>query len=104
MTNSHRETLNLKDAVTGLGDYFDGMHSSHDYGHAKESQHFWGALQDDVGFNLKTTLFVDDSSYVLRSAAKYGIEMLLKVTQPDTRVVEKNSSEFEGVKRVAEIL
>ena len=104
VTNSHRETLNLKDAVTGLGDYFDGMHSSHDYGYAQESQQFWGALQDDVGFNLKTTLFVDDSSYVLRSAAKYGIEMLLKVTQPDTRVVEKNSSEFEGVKRVAEIL
>ena len=104
VTNSHRETLNLKDAVTGLGDYFDGIHSSHDYGHAKESQQFWCALQEDVGFDSKTTLFVDDSSYVLRSAEKYGIEMLLKVTQPDTRVAEKNASEFEGVKRVVEIL
>ena len=103
VTNSHRETLKLKDAVTGLGDYFDGIYSSHDYGYAKENQYFWGALQEDVNFDLDTTLFVDDSSYVLRSAEKYGIKMLLKVTQPDTRVEEKNSSEFEGIKSVSEI-
>jgi HAD superfamily hydrolase (TIGR01509 family) len=104
VTNSHRETLKLKDAVTGLGDYFDGIHSSHDYGYAKESQAFWNALQDDVGFDSSTTLFVDDSSYVLRSASKYGLEMLLKVTQPDTRIPEKNASEFRGVKGVADLL
>lgn len=103
VTNSHRETLNLKDAVTGLCDYFDGIHSSHDYGHAKESQVFWNALQDEVGFEARTTLFVDDSSYVLRSAREFGIGKLLKVTQPDTRVEEENSSEFSGVKRVADI-
>ncbi len=104
VTNSHRETLNLKDAVTGLCDHFDGVHSSHDYGHAKESQRFWSALQDDVGFDPKTTLFVDDSSYVLRSAHEYGVGALLKVTQPDTRLPEKNSSEFAGVRGVADIL
>jgi putative hydrolase of the HAD superfamily len=104
VTNSHRETLNLKDAVTGLCDYFDGIHSSHDYGHAKENQAYWKALQDEVGFDPTTTLFVDDSSYVLRSAQKFGIESLLKVTQPDTRVAAKNSSEFSGIRSVADIL
>jgi HAD superfamily hydrolase (TIGR01509 family) len=104
VTNSHRETLNLKDAVTGLCEHFDGIHSSHDYGHAKESQKFWSALQEDVGFESKSTLFVDDSSYVLRSAHQFGIGHLLKVTQPDTRKAAKNTSEFSGVQRVAEIL
>ena len=41
VTNAHPDTVAIKDAKTGLGDYFDGIHSSHDYGHAKESQDFW---------------------------------------------------------------
>ena len=104
VTNSHPDTLALKDAMTGLGDYFDGLHSSHDYGHAKESQSFWNALQEDVGFDRETTLFVDDSQPVLRSAHEYGIKMLVTVTHPDTSEPEKEGSEFRGVKRVADML
>ena len=104
VTNAHRDTLALKDAMTGLGDYFDGLHSSHDYGHAKESQHFWDALQDDVGFDPSTTLFVDDSQSVLESADEYGIEMLVTVTQPDTTEPLQEGSRFSGVRRVADFL
>jgi putative hydrolase of the HAD superfamily len=104
VTNSHPDTLALKDAMTGLGDYFDGLHSSHDYGYAKESQDFWSALQEDVGFDRETTLFVDDSQPVLRSAHEYGIEMLVTVTHPDTSEPVKEGSEFRGVKRVVDML
>lgn len=104
VTNSHRGTLQLKDAITGLGDYFDGVHSSHDYGFAKENQAFWSALQDDVGFECDSTLFIDDSPYVLRSAQTYGIGSLLKITQPDTRMPPKNPKEFHGIKGVAELI
>jgi putative hydrolase of the HAD superfamily len=104
VTNSHPDTLALKEAMTGLGDYFDGLHSSHDYGYAKESQDFWNALQEDVGFDRETTLFVDDSQPVLRSAHEYGIEMLVTVTHPDTSEPLKRGSEFRGVKRVADML
>jgi len=104
VTNAHRDTLALKDAITGLGDYFDGLHSSHDYGHAKESQAFWSALQEDVGFDPATTLFVDDSQPVLESAATYGIEMLVTVTQPDTGEPVREGSRFRGVQRVADFL
>ena len=104
VTNAHRDTLALKDAITGLGDYFDGLHSSHDYGFAKESQQFWGALQEDVGFDPETTLFVDDSQPVLRSAQQYGIGMLVTVTQPDTTAPINQGSEFRGVERVADML
>lgn len=104
VTNSHPDTLALKEAMTGLGDYFDGLHSSHDYGYAKESQNFWSALQEDVGFDRETTLFVDDSQPVLRSAHEYGIEMLVTVTHPDTSEPLKQASEFRGVERVADML
>jgi len=104
VTNSHPETLALKDAITGLGDYFEGLHSSHEYGYAKESQQFWNALQEDVGFDPETTLFVDDSQAVLQSAKQYGIEMLVTVTHPDTSAPVKQGSEFQGVERVADML
>ena len=104
VTNAHPDTLALKDAITGLGDYFDGLHSSHDYGYAKESQKFWSALQEDVGFDCATTLFVDDSQAVLRSAQGYGIEMLVTVTQPDTSEPVRKETNFRGVERVADLL
>ncbi len=104
VTNSHPDTLALKDAVTGLGDYFDGVISSHNYGHAKESQSFWHALKEDVDFDVETTLFVDDSQPVLQSAADYGVKMLVTVTRPDTGRPVKEGTEFRGVEGVADML
>lgn len=104
VTNSHPDTLALKDAVTGLGDYFDGLISSHDYGHAKESQAFWHALQEDIGFDVETTLFVDDNQAVLESAREYGMGMLVTVTRPDTTKPVKRGSEFRGVEAVSDML
>ena len=104
VTNSHPDTLDLKDAVTGLADYFDSVVSSHHYGHAKESQLFWHALQEDVGFDVETTLFVDDSQPVLRSAQEYGVKMLVTVTRPDTSEPVRRNSEFRGVEGVGNLL
>ena len=104
VTNSHPDTLHLKDAVTGLGDYFDGVYSSHSYGHPKEAQAFWHALKEDVDFDVETTLFVDDSQPVLRSARDYGVKMLVTVNRPDTSEPVKSGSEFRGVEGVADLL
>ena len=104
VTNSHPDTLELKDAVTGLGDYFDGIHSSHAYGHAKESQSFWQALHDDVDFDVGTTLFVDDSQPVLKSAQDYGVSMLVTVTRPATTEPARRGSDFRGVEGVGDLL
>ena len=56
-----------------------------------------------MGFERETTLFVDDSQPVLRSAEEYGIGMLLTVTQPDTSEPVKEGSDFKGVQRVREL-
>lgn len=104
VTNAHPDTVDIKDARTGLGDHFDGIHSSHNYGHAKESQDFWHALQDDVGFDPDTTLFVDGSVPVLSSAREYGLEMLLRVTRPDTTEPVRACDTFRGVETLADML
>ncbi|MEJ2298406.1 MAG: GMP/IMP nucleotidase [Woeseiaceae bacterium] len=104
VTNSHPDTLHLKEAVTGFGDYFDGLYSSHAYGHAKESQAFWHALRDEVDFDIGTTLFVDDSRPVLKSARDYGVSMLVTVTRPDSQTPLCNGSGFPGVEGVRDLL
>ena len=104
VTNAHPDLVEIKDARTGLADYFDELHSSHSYGYAKESQKFWSAFQEAVEFDPKTTLFVDDNFSVLQSARKFGIDMLLRVTQPDSTVPAKQCTEFRGVEKVADML
>ncbi len=104
VTNSHPDTLALKDEVTGLVEYFDGVYTSHGFGHAKESPEFWCALQDEVGFDMQTTLMVDDTVSVLESADTYGVNMLLSVTRPDTTKPVRSGSDFAGVEAVADML
>ena len=104
VTNSHVETLNLKDEVTGVTGYFDGIHSSHDYGYAKERQEFWHALQEAVDFDPATTMFVDDTHTVLQSAAVYGVEKLVAISRPDTSEPHRESGDFVEVEGVGDLL
>jgi putative hydrolase of the HAD superfamily len=104
VTNSHPDTLQLKDEVTGLSKFFDGVHSAHSYGFAKEQQQFWDALRAVQPFDPATTMFVDDTHRVLRSAARYGVDKLVAVTRPDTSVPNRENDEFVGVEGVAALL
>lgn len=104
VTNSHRETLALKTEVTGVTDFFDEVYTSHDIGHAKEDQPFWEALQRAESFDPSSTLFIDDNPAVLRSARRFGVEMLLTVTRPDTSAPLRDGNEFTGVRGVADLL
>ena len=61
-------------------------------------------MQEDIGFDCETTMFVDDSQAVLQSAHRFGIEMLVTVTRPDTSAPVNTGSEFSGVERVADLL
>ena len=104
VTNSHPDTLALKDEVTGLVEYFDGIYTSHEFGHAKETQAFWRALHEEVDFDLGATLFVDDMPCVLRSARGFGMEMLVTVTRPDTTEPVRDTSDYAGVEGVSDLL
>ena len=104
VTNSHRDTLDLKDEITGVSSFFDGVHSSHDFGFAKESQEFWRVLQDEVGFDPESTMFVDDSQPVLHSAGEYGVSKLVEITRPDTTLPAREKPKFANVKAVADLI
>lgn len=104
VTNSHCETLALKTEVTGVADFFDEVYTSHEIGHAKEDQPFWEALQRAESFDPSSTLFIDDNPTVLRSAHRFGLEMLLTVTRPDTSAPVRSANGFQGVEGVVDLL
>ena len=104
VTNSHPDTLALKDEVTGLAEYFDAIYTSHQFGYAKERQEFWHALQEAEGFRMESTLFVDDNQTVLKSADTYGLEMLVEINHPDTSEPVRENTVYTGVMGVADLL
>jgi FMN phosphatase YigB (HAD superfamily) len=103
VTNSHPDTLALKDEMTGLAEYFDAIYSSHQFGYAKERQEFWRALQEEENFRAESTLFVDDNRTVLQSADTYGLEMLVEISHPDTSEPVRETA-YAGVRGVADLL
>jgi HAD superfamily hydrolase (TIGR01509 family) len=104
VTNAHRKSLDLKMRKTGLENYFDALHTSHDIGLPKENPAFWIGLQSREPFDPNTTLLVDDSLPVLRSAQAYGIAHLLAVRFPDTKLPEKDPEEFEAIHSFRDVM
>jgi 5'-nucleotidase len=104
VTNAHRKSLDLKMRRTGLEPYFDALHTSHDVGLPKENPAFWVGLQEREPFDPETTLLVDDSLPVLRSAQAYGIAHLLAVRFPDTRMPEKDPEEFPAIHTFRDVM
>lgn len=97
VTNAHRDSLNLKMQETCLQQFFDEIVSSHDFGLAKEQQGFWEILQDKHVFEKHSTLLVDDSLAVLRSAREFGIANLVSISKPDSRAPARQITEFQAV-------
>jgi putative hydrolase of the HAD superfamily len=84
VTNAHPQSLSLKIEKTNLDQYFDTLYSTHTFGVSKESQLLWQQLQAEQGFELSSTLFVDDSVEILDSAQRFGIQHLLAIATPDS--------------------
>lgn len=103
VTNSHPDTLDVKNDVTGIAAYFDRIYTSHEFGHAKEDQAFWQALMAAESFDADRTLFVDDTEPVLDSARAFGLVNLLAVTRPDTTRPARTAARHPGVERVADL-
>jgi GMP/IMP 5'-nucleotidase len=97
VTNSHAETLSIKNEATGVAAHFDAVYSSHSFGMPKERPEFWTALAEKEYFDPARTLFIDDTATVLASAALWGIGMLLEVTHPDTSRPVRDSAAFTAI-------
>lgn len=104
VTNAHRDSVNLKMEQTGLDQLVDRIISSHDYQEPKESQKFWQHLQQDEPFDIATTLLIDDSQAVLKSAQKWGFKHLLTIFHPDSQKAPNTDSEHPGIHHFDELL
>lgn len=104
VTNAHPEGLAHKLEITGIDRWLDGIVSSHDLGHAKESGHFWAALRQQIDFDPLRTLFVDDNESVLAAARDYGIAQLLCIRQPDSHGPLREIADFPAIHQFDEIM
>lgn len=102
-TNAHRASLELKLAETSMGDCFDIMVSSHDYGHPKEDQAFWRMLRDAHPFDPARALFIDDNEEVLDSALRFGIAQVICVSTPDSMKPARTGLRHPAIDHFAEL-
>lgn len=104
VTNAHPDSLSLKIELTELDQYFDTLYSTHEFGVTKESQLLWQRLQAKHGFDVESTLFVDDSLVILDSAKAFGIKHLLAVANPDSQQESRNIKEYPSVTNFNDLL
>ncbi len=97
VTNAHQKSLMLKLDRTNIQQHLDQIICAHDFGLPKEDTGFWRKLEQEVHFDRKRSLLVDDSLPVLRSAQRYGIAQLLAVRKPDSQNPEKDVEEFQAI-------
>jgi len=104
VSNSHRDTLNLKLKETDLDDYFEAIYLSHDFVYPKENPLFWKELMTKESFKKNKTVFVDDNQSVLESASIFGIKSLIQILNPDSQQPGLKSSGFFGVENLSCLL
>lgn len=104
VTNAHQKSLSLKLNTTQLHNHFDHIICAHDYGMPKENVDFWDKLKQSIPFENNSTLFIDDSLSVLRSAQRYGIEHLLAIYKPDTQQAVREIEDFNAIHSFEEIM
>jgi HAD superfamily hydrolase (TIGR01509 family) len=71
-TNSHPETLRIKDEKVAVRAHLDAMFSSHQFGAPKEHAEFWLRLAAVEPFDPAHTAFIDDNPKVLQAARAAG--------------------------------
>lgn len=103
-TNSHPETLRIKDEKAAVRPHLDAMFSSHQFGAPKEHAEFWLRLANAEPFDPAHTAFIDDNPKVLQAARAAGIACVIAVTHPDSSRPPRSAPEgFEHVAAVADI-
>jgi putative hydrolase of the HAD superfamily len=94
LTNAHFKTVKLKFNKTKIGHYFDDVLCSFNVGHPKEYIEFWQNAEKRLKFDKDTSLFIDDTEDVLKTAKEYGIKHLLFKARASSRLKPKKTKEF----------
>jgi putative hydrolase of the HAD superfamily len=78
--------------------------SCHDIGYPKEDLRFWSRLGEGEPFRKETTLFIDDSPSVLRTAREFGIHHIVAVRKPDSQSAPREVEGFSSINSFSEIM
>ena len=104
-TNSHPETLRIKDEKVDIRPHLDAVFSSHQFGAPKEHAEFWLRLANVEPFDPAHTAFSDDNPMVLQAGRAAGIACVIAVTDPDSSRPPRAPPEgFAHVAAVAQII
>lgn len=97
VTAAHSKTLKIKLAKTAIGPYFSRIIPAEEIGTAKEQPAFWEKLHTTLALDLDRTILVDDNANVLRAASTYGLNNLVYVAKPSSRLPVRYSEEFPSI-------
>jgi len=104
VTNSHPETLRIKDQKVAIRPELDAMYSSHQFDAPKEYAEFWLRLRRVEPFDPARSAFIDDNPKVLMAARAACIGTVIAITDPDSsRPPRAAPADFAHVRAVAEI-
>ncbi|MDA8083333.1 MAG: HAD-IA family hydrolase [Nitrospiraceae bacterium] len=104
LTNAHYKVLDLKFRKTDLGKYFDAAVTSFEIGYPKERIEFWEETQKLLGFEKESSLFIDDTKAVLKTARAFGIRYILYKAVANSKAGKGSSKEFMMLEDFAELL
>lgn len=103
VTNAHPQTLAIKLRQTHLDRHVDGVFSSHEFGHPKESASFWQRFAAAQQLERKRAVLVDDSAPVLAAAEDYGLAGTVTITRPDSGLPERAPGNGPAVSALADL-
>ena len=104
VTNAHYKSIDLKLKKTRIGKYFNAVLSSFDVGYPKESLQFWQEAEQCLGFHRNTTLFVDDSEEIIKTASQYGIKYVVYKARASSRIEPGEQKEFLSILDFRELM
>ena len=85
-TNAHPKSIALKDSRLQILDKVDAVHSSSNFGVAKDFIDYWDCMSEVETYSRMHTLFIDDVSFILDKGWEAGIQHLMTIKQPNSRL------------------
>jgi putative hydrolase of the HAD superfamily len=104
VTNAHPKTLEIKMEQVNIEKWFSQIVCSQEVGAAKEQPEFWHNLQQVLPYNPKRTLFADDTEKVLHSAKASGLQHLIHVAKPSSRLPVQFSTQYQSIVNFRELM
>ena len=104
VTNAHPKALKVKMEQVPIENWFQRLICSEEVGIAKEQPEFWHKLQHLLPYDKERTLFADDTEKVLHSAREYGIQHLIHIAKPSSRLPVKFSVHYQSIVKFQDLI